>query len=207
MKTRRALLVIDVQNEYFTGGLPIEYPPTGVSLPNIGRAMDAARAADVPVVVIQHSAPKGSPIFASGSPGWALHPEIARRPHDALFEKGKASSFAGTGLGEWLSARGIDTITIAGYMTHNCDAATTFDANAAGLKVEVLSDATGSLPYTNAAGAATAEEVHRVLTVVFQSNFAAVLDTASWIDGLASGRVPERDNIFSSNRRARGLTP
>jgi hypothetical protein len=43
---RRALVVIDVQNEYFEGGgLPIEYPPVAQSLPKITQAMDAAHAA------------------------------------------------------------------------------------------------------------------------------------------------------------------
>ena len=65
----RALLVIDVQNEYVTGDLPIEYPEVQTSLANIGRAMDAARAAGVPVAVVQNFAPAGSPIFARGTPG------------------------------------------------------------------------------------------------------------------------------------------
>jgi nicotinamidase-related amidase len=46
---RRALIVIDVQNEYVTGDLPIEYPDVNVSLANIGRAIDAAARHDVPV--------------------------------------------------------------------------------------------------------------------------------------------------------------
>ena len=46
---KRALIVIDVQNEYFVGALPISDPPPDQSLANIGRAMDVASAADVPV--------------------------------------------------------------------------------------------------------------------------------------------------------------
>ncbi|WP_394830415.1 cysteine hydrolase [Pendulispora rubella] len=202
---KRALLVIDVQNEYFSDNFPVEYPPTRVTLPHIGQAIDAARAADIPIVVVQHSAPAGSPIFAKGSSGWELHPEVARRGHDHLVEKTKASSFSGTDLREWLAARGIDTLTIVGYMTHNCDAATTFDAAHAGLSVEILSDASGSLPYANRAGSATAEEIHRVFTVVFQSNFGAVMSTAEWLESVRQGRAPERDNILMSNRRARGV--
>ena len=41
---RRALIVIDVQNEYFDGGLPIAHPPVSQSLPNILRAMGATNA-------------------------------------------------------------------------------------------------------------------------------------------------------------------
>ena len=51
---KRALIVIDVQNEYFDGALPISDPPTETSLANIGRAMDAATEAGVPVIVVRH---------------------------------------------------------------------------------------------------------------------------------------------------------
>ena len=39
---RRALVVIDVQKEYFIGNLPVEYPPVDETLPNIARAMALA---------------------------------------------------------------------------------------------------------------------------------------------------------------------
>jgi nicotinamidase-related amidase len=202
---RRALIVIDVQNEYVTGNLPIEYPPVDVSLANIGRAIDAAHAAGVPVVAVQHVAPVGAPIFAPGSDGVALHAVVASRPYAHLIEKAQASSFAGTDLAAWLDAHGIDTLVVAGYMTHNCNAATVYHAAHAGLKVEYLEDATGALPYENEAGAASAEEIHRAYTVVFQSNFAAVMSTGAWIAGLAGAPMPARDSVAASNRRARGL--
>jgi nicotinamidase-related amidase len=200
---RRALIVIDVQNEYFGGGMPIEYPPVATSLPNILQAMDAARDAGVPVVVIQHDAPEASPIFAKGSPGWQLHVDVAGRRRDHLINKVQASSFAGTDLAAWLAAREVDTVTIAGYMTHNCDAATIYEASHMGLGVEFLADATGSLPYENGAGKASAEEIHRVFSTVFHSSFAAVASTADWIAAVREGRKLERDNIYLSNQRAR----
>lgn len=72
-----------------------------------------------------------------------------------------------------------------------------------GLKVEFLSDASGSAPYANSAGHASAEELHRVFSVVLQSRFAAVLTTDAWIAALASGALPERDTIAGSNQPAR----
>lgn len=200
---RRALLVIDVQNEYFTGKLPIEYPPVSTSLPNITQAMDGASAAGIPVIVVQHDAPADSPLFAVGSPAWQLHPEVAVRRADHHIHKQAASAFAGTDLAQWLKANAIDTLTIAGYMTHNCDAATIYHAAHDGLKVEFLADATGSLPYQNAAGKASAEEIHRVYSTVFHTNFAAVTSTADWLKAVREGQAIERDNIYASNQRAR----
>ena len=200
---RRALLVIDVQNEYFTGNLPIEFPPVSTSLPNITLAMDGASAAGIPVIVVQHDAPADSPLFAVGSPAWQLHPEVAARSADHHIHKRAASAFAGTDLAQWLKDHGIDTLTIAGYMTHNCDAATIYQAAHDGLTVEFLADATGSLPYENAAGKASAEEIHRVYSTVFHSNFAAVTSTANWVKAVREGIAIERDNIYASNQRAR----
>lgn len=200
---RRALLVIDVQNEYVTGNLPIEYPPIETSLPNIAAAMDAAKAAGVPVIVVQHDMPEGFPVFAKGSPGWQLHPVVAERPVDHRINKTMGSAFAGTDLRQWLSSHGIDTLSIVGYMTHNCDASTIYEAARTGLKAEFLSDATGALPYENAGGKASAEEIHRVFSTVFHSNFAAVTNTRDWVAAVHEGRAIETDNIFLSNLRTR----
>ncbi len=166
MTPRKALIVIDVQNDYVGGKIPIAYPPVELSLANIGRAMDAARGAEIPVVVVQNVLPEGAPIMAKGTHGAELHATVASRGWDHTIVKNLPSAFAGTGLNEWLRERGIDTITVVGYMTHNCDLATVVDGLHAGFAVELLSDATGSLPYTNRAGSASAEEIHRVVTVV-----------------------------------------
>jgi len=202
---RRALLVIDVQNEYVTGNLHIEYPPLDTSLPNIATAMDAARAAGVPVIVVQHDAPEGFPVFAQGSPGWQVHPIVAGRHADHRINKSMGSVFAGTDLRQWLSAHAIDTLAVVGYMTHNCDAATIYHAAHDGLNVEFLSDATGALPYENAGGRASAEEIHRVFCTVFHSNLAAVSTTGDWVAAVRDGRALETDNIYLSNLRARTI--
>jgi len=199
---RRALIVIDVQNDYDGGNLAIQYPPFRDSVVNVTRAMDAATAAGVKVVVVKQMAPETSPIFAKGSHGGELHPEVARRARDHYVEKSLPSAFAGTDLEEWLRANAIDTITVVGYMTHNCDLSTVIHAAHVGFAVELLSDATGSLPYANSAGYASAEEIHRVVTIILQSRFAAVLETAEWIDCLKTGVLPTRDTIYASNQRA-----
>ena len=76
---RRALIVVDVQNEYFDGILQVQYPPRDQTLANVARAMDVAVELDMPVVVLQHELPEGAPVFAVGSSSWALHPVVERR--------------------------------------------------------------------------------------------------------------------------------
>ena len=150
---RRALVVIDVQNEYIDGKFLIEYPDVSISLPNVARAMDAAHRHQVPIVMVQHILPESAPIFARGSRGADVHESIASKPYDHHIEKTLPSCFAGTDFGAWLKANSIDTIAVVGYMTHNCDDSTMRQAMHEGYQVEFLVDAAGSLPYENKAGA------------------------------------------------------
>jgi len=63
---KRALVVIDVQNEYFSGLLPITHPQEHLS--NILKVMDAAKTSEIPVVVVQHTFPQpDKPFFQKGS--------------------------------------------------------------------------------------------------------------------------------------------
>ena len=71
-----------------------------------------------------------------------------------------------TPLDEWLRERGITTVSIAGYMTHMCCDTTARQAVHRGFKSEFLSDATGTLPLSNAGGTVTAEELQRYIYVI-----------------------------------------
>lgn len=182
---KRALLVIDVQNEYFTGQLPVTYPKDG--FPNILKAMDSANVHQIPIVVVQHTAPQeNSKTFRKGSNEWSLHPEILVRPHNHLIEKTLPGSFTGTDLETWLKGNGIDTVVISGFMTQMCCDTTARQALHLGLNVEFLSDATGTLQISNYAGTVSAEELHRAILVTQAMRFSKVLSTEEWIESLAS---------------------
>lgn len=204
---RRALLVIDVQNEYETGRLPIEYPPLEESLPNIARAMDAAREAGVPVVVVQHDSPADASAFAVGSRGWELHDVVGKRRADHQVNKRLPGAFTGTDLEAWLRARDVDTVSVIGYMTQHCVDSTARQAFHAGFAVEVLGDATGAPAYANAAGAVTAEELHRAHLVALHAGMAAVTTTAEWLDAVRTDRALRADNPLASASSARAAIP
>ncbi len=186
---KRALVVIDVQNEYVTGALPITYPALAFSLANIATAIDTAVQEGVPVVVVQHAAPAAAPLFARGTHGFALHDVVASRRYDHLVEKTLPSSFAGTGLDDWLRREGVDTLTIVGYMTQTCDESTARHAVHLGYQVEVLADATGAVALSNRAGTLSAAEIHHAVLVVMQSFFAFTATTAEWV-GAVRAKAP-----------------
>src|ERR1700743_3953039 len=113
---RRALIVIDVQNEYLSGTFRIDYPPVESSSPNIAKAIDAANEHGVPVVLVQHVLPADAPIFAEGSVGAQLHGVVADRPHNHVVTKVLPSTFSSAGFEDWLKENRIDTLTVIGYI-------------------------------------------------------------------------------------------
>ncbi|SMQ71102.1 Nicotinamidase-related amidase [Plantibacter sp. VKM Ac-1784] len=204
--TRRALILIDVQQEYFAGPLAIQYPPRDESISRIADAIDAATTAGVPVVVVQHSSGSGAPVFDPDTSAFELHPEVARRvqPSWKGVVKQYGSVFAGTELEAWLREQGVDTVTLVGYMTNNCVIASAAGAEELGIQVEVLSDATGAINLENAAGFVDAKTVHTTLMALLDSNFAAVATTASWTQVLTDGTALPKDDLVSSATRGAG---
>jgi nicotinamidase-related amidase len=202
---RRALIVVDVQQEYFDGILQIQYPPRDETLSNVTRALDVAAQYDIPVVVVQHEAPEGAPAFAIGSPSWTLHPEIERRlkPTWKHVSKAASSVFAGTDVADWLAGQGVDTISIVGYMTNNCDIATAVEAEGLDLSAEILSDASGAIHLANEAGSVSAEQLHQTLMVLLHSNFAAVATTEVWTEAVGNGQALPKGDLGASATQGR----
>lgn len=197
---RRALVVIDVQQEYFSGPLEIRYPARDESLARILSAIDAAQTQRLPIVIVQHENPVGAAAFARGSTGVELHPAIAARvrPEWKQITKRYASAFDGTDLADWCRRHRIDTLTLTGYMTGNCVLATAASAAPHGLTAEVLSDATGTTHLANCIGDISARQLHRILMILLHSNLAAATTTQDWMSGLDAGTACKRSSLVAS---------
>jgi nicotinamidase-related amidase len=180
-----ALIVIDVQEEYFSGALPIEAPPRDDSLAHILEAMAAARAASVPVVVVRHTEPPGEGSFDAGTPAWELRPEVSAQPRDLFVDKTLPGTFTGTELGPWLQSQGIDHITIAGYMTNVCCDTTARQALHRGLGATILADATGvpDMPDVDG-GVVPAADLQRAALAPLALMGVEVATVGAWVDSL-----------------------
>lgn len=137
----KALLVIDIQNDYFPDG---RFPLEGAE-EALGHALSAIKMAKdtgAKIVSIQHLAPAGAPFFEEGTPGADLHPSIAAavRGH-AVVTKSEADSFLNTELGSVLKTAGVDQIEIVGMMTQHCVTHTALSPEAADLDVTILGEA------------------------------------------------------------------
>lgn len=176
---KRVLLVIDVQNEYFTGMLPIRYPSG--SLENILRAMDIAKGHGISVIAVQHTSEGANAgTFVKGSHEWELHDDIKAKGYDLLIEKRLPGSFTGTELESELKRLGCDTIVIAGYMTQMCCDTTARQAFHMGYGVEFLSDATGAPDIGNYAGTISAQQLHEAVLVTQAMVFSRVMTVGEW---------------------------
>ncbi|WP_238705562.1 cysteine hydrolase family protein [Pseudomonas sp. FSL W7-0098] len=172
-----ALLVIDFQQEYFTGRLPI---PDGQKALNKARELIAfADKARIPVYQIQHIAPAGSAVFALDGEGVKFHPQMLPRAGDTVLQKTTVSVFGSTELDRLLKEKGIKTVIIAGLMTHACVAGGARDAAPLGYQVVVASDASATRSITRADGSSIdANSLHRAALASVEDTFGDVMTTA-----------------------------
>lgn len=140
--SKPALVVIDVQNDYFEGGA---FPlwNTEQTLAATETAIRGARAKGIPVVCVQHIANGPSPFFNPGTEGVKIHERVRAAAGNApIVAKQHADAFEGTTLYETLQGLGVDELIVCGMMTQNCVTHTAISRRADDYrKVTVLTDA------------------------------------------------------------------
>ena len=115
---KTALVVIDVQNDYFPGG---RFPlfRANAALKNVLALRDWARGRSIPIFWVRHTSRAESRFFRPGTPGRELHPRLV--PGDeTIVDKTTPNSFVGTNLEALLRKSGVDTVVWAGMMTWMC---------------------------------------------------------------------------------------
>jgi nicotinamidase-related amidase len=139
-----ALVVIDVQNDYFEGGL---FPlwNTQNALEKTLEAMTFALDKGMPIILVQHVANPvegGAPFFNAASHGVDLHPQVkALAPEAPVVVKHFADSFEQTNLEELLSSLNIEKLLLCGMMTQHCVTHTAISASAEKYVVDVIGEA------------------------------------------------------------------
>lgn len=157
---KKALIIVDVQNDFCEGGSLAVAGGADVATAISGH-MAAHRAEYAHIVATRdfHLDPGGhfsdEPDFVDtwpphcviGTPGADFHPNLALAPIETLFSKGREtaaySGFEGLSddeqpLADWLGIRGVDTVDIVGIATDHCVRATAVDAARSGLRTTVL---------------------------------------------------------------------
>jgi nicotinamidase-related amidase len=136
-----ALLIIDIQNDYFPGGT-MELVGPGAAAAKAATLLAALRKKSLPVVHMQHIATRpGATFFRPGTPGAEIHESVRPAPGETVFKKNFPNSFRETPLLEHLRAAGIANLVIAGMMTHMCVDTTTRAAADLGFACSLAHDA------------------------------------------------------------------
>ena len=145
-----ALIVIDMLNDFITGKLKTERAKH--IIPNIKRLIQAARAADVPMIYANDAhLPADSELkkwgkhAMKGTRGAEVIPQLKPAKGDYVLDKRTYSGFFETGLDLLLREMGVDTIVLTGLDTNICVIHTAADAFFRGYKIVVTEDATEAL--------------------------------------------------------------
>ncbi len=139
----KALLVIDLQNDYFPDG---KFPlwDTDMVLQNTVSAIEKAMSQEIPVILIQHIANAAmgiAPFFNENTEGAEIHPRIlAAAPEATIVTKAFADSFVETTLEETLTGIDATELIVCGMMTQNCVTHTAISKSAEKYKISVLAD-------------------------------------------------------------------
>ena len=138
--SKRALIVIDIQQDYFAGG---NFPlwNSDAILANILTAIAKAKALGMQVILVRHLAESSAPFLGAGSPGAEVHPALlAAAPGAIMVTKAHADSFVDTDLETQLQALGVAHLLVCGMMTQNCVTHTAISKSADKYAVAILAD-------------------------------------------------------------------
>ena len=171
---KSALILIDIQNDYFPGG----------AMELAGMSQAAAKARDLlaacrknrwPIFHVQHLAlGPGATFFRPDTPGVEIHESLRPLPGEALVRKHYPNAFRDTGLLEVLQGAGVEEVIIAGAMSHMCIDATTRAAFDYGFKCTVIHDACATRDLTFGGRTIPADHVHGAFMAALGMRYARV---------------------------------
>ena len=170
-----ALLIIDIQNDYFPGGAMALHEP-GAAAANAAKLLAAYRAKGRPVLHAQHlSVRPGATFFIPGTGGAEIHESVKPLAGERVFQKNFPNCFRETGLLEHLRAAGVTGLTIAGMMTHMCVDTTTRAAADLGFACALAHDACATKELAFGGAKVAAEQVQLAYLAGLNGLFAKVL--------------------------------
>lgn len=137
----KALLIIDIQNDYFEeGAMPLV--GTSEAAQKAKSVLEYFRKNSLPVIFIQHIAARPEAgFFLPDTIGAEIYEGVQPQKDEKIFVKYFPNSFRETGLDEYLKNLKIDELVITGMMTHMCVDATTRAAKDLGYNCTVIADA------------------------------------------------------------------
>jgi nicotinamidase-related amidase len=184
---KRALVLIDIQNDYFPGG---RWTLCGIdaAADNAARVLAAARAAGDLVVHVRHEFPTAdAPFFAPGSEGAKIHPKVKNLEGEPVVLKHHVNSFRETDLKALLDRHGVEEVVICGAMSHMCVDAGARAASDLGYRCVVVHDACATRDQEFEGVVVPAHQVHAAFMAALRFGYATSVSTEEYL-GKMTGR-------------------
>jgi nicotinamidase-related amidase len=173
----RALVIIDIQNDYFPGGA-MELEGADAAAANAAKALARARQEGLPVFHVRHVSTRGgATFFIPGTEGAEIHAAVKPQGGEKVIEKNFPNSFRGTDLERALKDAGIKELVVAGMMTHMCVDASVRHAADLGYKVTLLGDACATRAQSFGGETVPARQVHAAFLAALNGFYAKVVPT------------------------------
>lgn len=172
-----ALLIIDIQNDYFPGG-KMELEGADAAAAHASSILNRFRRDKLPVIHVRHlSTRPGATFFLPGTEGAEIHQKVKPLAEEPVIEKNFPNSFRGTPLQAQLERRGIKSLVVAGMMTHMCVDASVRHAADLGYKVTLLGNACATRAQTYGGETVAARQVHAAFLAALNGFYAKVVNT------------------------------
>jgi nicotinamidase-related amidase len=174
--TKRAVIVVDIQNEYFPpeGKLPLQGVEEAAA--NAAKVIAHARDLGEPVIHVRHEFPDPeAPFFATGTDAVKIHPAVKPLEGEQVITKNYPNSFRETVLKESLEKLGVTDVVVIGSMSHMCIDATSRAAVDYGYNTTIVHDACATLDLEFNGVTVPAAQVH----AAFMSALAFLYGTVS----------------------------
>jgi nicotinamidase-related amidase len=182
-----ALVLIDLQNDYFPGGR-MELVGIEAAAIQAHKVLLAFRKTGLPIFHVQHVAlgPEAT-FFRPDTPGVEIHPTLKPLPKEPVVQKHFPNSFRKTGLLEVLGRAGIEDLVICGAMSHMCIDSTTRAAFDYGLRCQVIHDACATCNLVFEGLEVPAAQVHAAFMAALRARYAQVLSLEQFLAAFPPG--------------------
>ena len=171
---QEALLIIDVQNDYFPGGA-CELYRAHEAEDNIKLLIKESRTLLRHVIYIQHINPPDEKFFLKGTYGCEISKHIKPLPDDKVIIKYYPNSFFETELDSYLKEKGIKKLIVCGMMTHMCVDTTVRVAMDYGYEVDLVADACATMDLEIAGEIIPAQTVQKTFLASLKGVFANII--------------------------------
>jgi nicotinamidase-related amidase len=180
---KKALLIVDIQNDYFAGGR-MELQGSDAASLRAGELLAQFRVSRLPVIHVQHlSVRPGATFFLPDTDGVRIHTNVAPAEHETVIQKHFPNAFRDTELLDHLRTAEIDELVIAGMMTHMCVDATTRAAADLGFRCLLAHDACATRALAFGGATIPADHVHGAFVAALSGAYATVRSAKELLAG------------------------